>query len=320
MTSEPHDPRSDDRVDRETGSGPVVPPAVDVGRRWWRWLLAGLVIFIVAPGAYVVATWPDVRALARRNPETTAFIERYRVRQRERGADDHVAWAWVPWGRISPHLVRAVVAGEDLEFFTHHGFSTAEMRAALRAALEKGQPLRGASTITQQLAKNLWLTPSRNPWRKVKEAILTRQLERDLTKRRILEVYLNVVEFGPGIYGVEAAARGYFAKPARALTPHEAALLAAALPRPSTWHPGQDAPGYLRYAAEIERRMARASFLWRYVDAEPAATLSPAESLAVPSGQPESLPPGAPPPDSLAGDSASDTLVPRPRDSTSVGQ
>lgn len=281
--------------------------AAPSGRRWRRWMLGALLLFVIGPVAFVAATWPDVAKLATENPETTAFIDRYRARQRERGASDQVAWAWVPRQQISPHLLRAVVAGEDLEFFAHHGFSTAEMRAAIRATIEEGRPLRGASTITQQLAKNLWLTPSRNPWRKVKEAMLTRQLERHLTKRRILELYVNVVEFGPGIYGAEAAARHYFAKPARALTAHEAALLAASLPRPASWHPGRDTPGYRRYVAEIERRVAQATFLWRHVPAEPREERAPVESVAPPvTGTVESLPPN---------DTASDTLLRPPPDS-----
>ena len=117
---------------------------------------------------------------------------------------------------------------------------------------------RGASTITQQLAKNLWLSSSRNPLRKAKEAVLTWQLERRLTKRRILEVYLNVAQFGPGVYGAEAASRRYFGKSAAELTDEEAAQLGGSLRRPSTWHPGVSTPGYRRYVETIRRRMAKA--------------------------------------------------------------
>jgi len=127
--------------------------------------------------------------------------------------------------------------------------------------LEEGEAPRGASTITQQLAKNLWLSPSRNPLRKLEEAILTWQLERTLRKRRILELYLNLAEFGPGVYGVEAASRRYFAKPASGLTDGEAAQLAASLPSPATWHPGSSRPGYQRHVESIRRRMVKATFL-----------------------------------------------------------
>jgi monofunctional biosynthetic peptidoglycan transglycosylase len=222
--------------------------------------------------------WPDVGRLATADPENTAFIEAYRARRRAAGEDATVSWRWVEWDRISVHLKRAVVAAEDMEFFSHAGFSASEMEAAVRDALA-GERFRGASTITQQLAKNLWLSPSRNPWRKVKEALLTRSLERHLSKRRILAIYLNVVEFGPGIYGAEAAARRYFGVSAADLTEHQAAMLAAGLPRPSTWHPGAAGPAYARYVADIERRMARATFLWRAVGAGPVPELPPLDSL-----------------------------------------
>jgi monofunctional biosynthetic peptidoglycan transglycosylase len=228
---------------------------------------------------YQMVTWPDAAALARRRPESTAFIDAYRSGRRAGGENDRVAWTWVPWSAISVHLKRAVVSAEDMEFFFHQGFSRSEMEAALRDALEKRR-VRGASTITQQLAKNLWLSPSRNPWRKVKEYLLARSLERHLTKRRILEIYLNVVEFGPGVYGAEAAARRYFGKPAAQLTEREAAMLAASLPRPSSWHPGNDSPAYARYVEDIQGRMARAAFLWKYLGEAPPPAAP--DSLIIP--------------------------------------
>jgi monofunctional biosynthetic peptidoglycan transglycosylase len=162
----------------------------------------------------------------------------------------------VPWSAISAHLKRAAISAEDLEFFFHQGFSRAEMKAAIRQALAQGRAPRGASTITQQLAKNLWLSPSRNPWRKVREALLTRSLEKHLTKRRIVEVYLNVVEFGPGVYGAEAAARRYFGKAAGSLTPEEAALLAGCLPNPRKMNPGTPNKTLLKRQRIILERMA----------------------------------------------------------------
>jgi monofunctional biosynthetic peptidoglycan transglycosylase len=241
--------------------------------------LLGMAAVLAAAGAYQWLTWPDVAALAEHPPKTTAFMEAYRARQRAAGKPSDVAWRRVPWSAIAPGLKRAVVSGEDMEFFFHHGFSTAELKAALKAAMEEGKPLRGASTITQQLAKNLWLSPSRNPWRKVKEALLTRSLERHLTKRRILELYLNVVEFAPGVYGAEAAARTFFGEPASALTDHQAAMLAAGLPRPSTWHPGRTTSGYLAYVSNIEQRMSRATFIWRYIGEGPPPSIESLPSL-----------------------------------------
>jgi monofunctional biosynthetic peptidoglycan transglycosylase len=162
-------------------------------------------------------------------------------------------------------MKRAAVVAEDIEFFSHSGFSRSEIGAAVRDAIRELESPRGASTITQQTAKNLWLSPSRNPFRKLKEVFLTRRLERVLTKSRILEIYLNVAEFGVGIYGVAAAAEYYFQKPASTLTEHESALLAASLPRPSRWNPGSDSPSYRLYVEEIERRFDGAEFLWRHV-------------------------------------------------------
>jgi monofunctional biosynthetic peptidoglycan transglycosylase len=259
------------------------PEAATPGRRRWPWIAsaaaaAGMVAWLL----YQVASWPQVAPLSQQNPQTTAFIERYRQSQREQGHSGAVRWEWAPYERISPHLKRAVVSAEDMEFFFHHGFSSAELKNALTRALRRFQAPRGASTITQQLAKNLWLSPSRDPFRKLKEAVLTWQLERHLTKRRILELYLNVVELGPGIYGAEAAAEYYFGKPAADLTEHEAAELAASLPRPAAWHPGRDSDSYRAYVAEVERRMGVATFLWRALGAAPPVAAPPVAALPEP--------------------------------------
>ncbi len=234
--------------------------------RWTVLAAFGLVALLLA---FILLTWPDVEQLASVPPRTTAFIEMAKERQRERGQPAEVAWQWVPDAAISPHLKRAAVAAEDMEFFSHAGFSTAEIGVAIKEAIAERSAPRGASTITQQLAKNLWLSPSRNPLRKLKEAVLTRQLEQHLTKSRILEIYLNVVEFGPSVYGAEAAAWHYFGKSAVQLTEYEAAMLAASLPRPSQWNPARDTPSYRRYVAEIVGRMERAAFLWRHVGGSP---------------------------------------------------
>ncbi len=211
---------------------------------------------LVGVVTFKALTWPKVSDLATRQPETTAFIEAARAK----GVD--VQWRVVPYSRISDDLKRAVVVAEDISFFTHNGFDTQELRVAAREAIE-GKRVRGASTITQQLAKNLWLSPSRSPMRKLEEAVLTWQLERRLDKRRILELYLNVVEFGPGVYGAEAAARHYFGISAADLSARQTAELAASLPRPSSWHPGVTSRGYLRYVDQILSRMDRAGWLDR---------------------------------------------------------
>ena len=222
--------------------------------------MAALALF----GLWQWATWPDVAALAKRDPVSTAFIERARELQVQgstgaaRAAGERIDWRPVPLARIAPTLRLAVVVAEDIDFFSHHGFATAEMKKALVDAWEDKEMPRGASTLTQQLAKNLWLSPSRTPWRTVKEALLTRELERRLTKRRILELYLTVAALGPGVYGVEAASRRYFGKSAAALDLREAAALAASLPKPSSWHPGSTSKVYRRRIEIVVGRMERA--------------------------------------------------------------
>jgi monofunctional glycosyltransferase len=229
---------------------------------WRRFALLGL-LAVSAWLAYEVWTWPRMGALAARPPRTTAFIDRYRAEQRATGREDRIQWTWVPYAAISAHVKRAVVVAEDIGFFAHGGVDLDEVEDALERAVERKELPRGASTITQQLAKNLWLTPSRNPLRKGREALLAWQLERTLTKRRILELYLNVAEFGPGCYGVEASARRYFGKSAADVAPLEAAQLAASLPNPRAWHPGSTGRAYQAHVARILRRVERADWLGR---------------------------------------------------------
>jgi monofunctional biosynthetic peptidoglycan transglycosylase len=227
-------------------------------------------------------TWPDVRSLQESIPESTAFIDRYL----DRTGRTSVAWTPVPYSRISAHLKEAVVVSEDLEFFSHGGFSTYEIKQAIKRAIAEREPPRGASTITQQLAKNLWLSPSRSFSRKGREVLLTRQLEKNLTKSRILDVYLNVVEFGPGVYGAEAAARHYFGKGAADLSEREAAMLAAGLPRPARWHPGVESQGYTRQIETILARMREIDFLDRRFGSAPAPEAPPPVAEDVPELEP----------------------------------
>jgi monofunctional biosynthetic peptidoglycan transglycosylase len=223
-----------------------------------RKLLRGLV-FTASVGfvyvAYVYLTLPDVRALAAKNPGTTAFIELRKSEAEQAGRPLSIRQRWVPYTQISNNLRRAVLVAEDAAFFDHDGIDLNELRASLEHNWEEGRFERGASTITQQLAKNLYLSPSRNPIRKLKELLITRRLEAALTKRRILEIYLNVIEWGDGIFGAEAAARAYFRKSAAALSPEEAALLAAAIINPRAHNPARPTPRLLRRQQIIARRM-----------------------------------------------------------------
>lgn len=241
-----------------------------------RKILLVLLALALAFALFEWLTWPDVAALAEENPETTAFME-LRKRELERaGEDPDLDHRWVSYERISPHLRRAVIVSEDSAFYEHAGFDREELEASIRKNLSEGKIARGGSTITQQLAKNLWLSPSRNPWRKVKELILARQLERELSKKRILEIYLNVVELGERAYGAEAAAREHFGKSARSLTPREAALLAGALPNPRVMNPS-DPNARLRARQKIIlSRMRRWGYLADEVERGPAPAVDAA--------------------------------------------
>jgi monofunctional glycosyltransferase len=190
-----------------------------------------------ALGLYWYLTFPDITALAKTNPRSTAFIEARVSEEKAQGRAVRPMWIWMPLSRISPHLQRAVIVAEDASFYTHHGFDWEGIRDAASRNWEGGELRRGGSTITQQLAKNLYLSTKKNYLRKIHEAIITRALEKRLSKRRILELYLNVVEWGDGIYGAEAAARHHFGKLAQDLDRDEAALLAAILPSPRRYDP-----------------------------------------------------------------------------------
>ena len=219
-----------------------------------RWLLV-LTTLGFAYFCYIYLTLRDVRVLATSNPASTAFIELRKREAQEAGRKLTIRQRWVPYTQISSNLRRAVVVTEDSAFFHHEGIDIQELRASLEANWEEGRFRRGGSTITQQLAKNLYLSPSRNPVRKLKELLITRRLEAALSKRRILEIYLNVIEWGDGIFGAQAASRVYFGKPASALSPDEAALLAGAIINPREHSPARPTRRLLRRQEIIVRRM-----------------------------------------------------------------
>src|SRR5687767_757075 len=187
--------------------------------------------------AYLYLTLPDVRPLRTTNPSTTAFIELRAREARAKGEEPKRVQRWVSYAKISSHLKRAVLVAEDSAFWQHDGIDYEQLKESMEVNLARGEFVRGASTITQQLAKNLYLSPSKNPVRKLREIVVARRLEAELSKQRILELYLNVIEWGDGIYGAEAAARTYFRKSAAELGPHEAALLAAAIINPRVLTP-----------------------------------------------------------------------------------
>lgn len=201
---------------------------------------------------YEAVTFPRVASLRANNPETTSMIETRLKQARDEGREARRVQQWVPLGRISPNLQRAVLAGEDSDFVAHNGFDYTSIERAWNEAQKSSEKeakaegdndpsdwipdmknfKRGGSTISQQLAKNLYLSSERSFARKAREAFITYFLERSLSKCRILEIYLNVIEWGDGVYGAEAAAQTYFRKPAANLTPNEAAFLSAMIPSP----------------------------------------------------------------------------------------
>lgn len=241
---------------RKTPQGPTRPRAPRSG-----WPLAARLVLLVALlmggdiARYVV--WPPVATLARQNPAVTSFMEYRQDQWARQGRGPSYRQAWVGLGNISRNLVLAVTIAEDDKFWQHEGFDLDGMEDAFLRNIEEGRIAAGGSTITQQLAKNLWFTPEKSLSRKAKEAIMAWRLERELSKKRILELYLNVVEWGDGVFGAEAAARHHFGKSAAALTSWEAARLAAVLPNPLRWSPTGTSRGVQVRASIIHSRMER---------------------------------------------------------------
>jgi monofunctional biosynthetic peptidoglycan transglycosylase len=232
-----------------------------MARRWsgplgrWGRVLAGLAALGFAYFAYIYLTLPDVRPLARTNPTTTAFMQLRIDEARAAGRKFTVRQRWIPYGQISPNLRRAVIVTEDAGFYDHDGIDLNEIKASFEKNWEEGAMLRGGSTITQQLAKNLYLSPSRNPARKLTELLIARRLEAAMGKRRIFELYLNLIEWGDGIFGCEMAAQTYFGKSASDLTMEEAALRAGAIINPREHSPKRPTKRLIRRQQIILRRV-----------------------------------------------------------------
>ena len=218
-------------------------------------VLASLAAFGFGVISYVYLTLPDVRPLATGNPTSTAFM---RLRDQEaaaEGSKPRLLYQFVPYSRISPNLKRAVLVAEDSAFWDHEGIDSEQIRKSIEDSLARREAPRGASTITQQLAKNLYLSPSYDPLRKVKELIIARRLEVALTKTRIFELYLNVIEWGDRVWGAEAAARAYFGIPAASLSRQQSALLAGAIVNPRLLTPARPTRRLLRRQQIILARM-----------------------------------------------------------------
>lgn len=218
---------------------------------------------LTAPAAVVgwVFWLPDVKPLKTRPPKTTAYIELRRDEAKRKHKPFDLHWEWVDYDSISENLREAVIMAEDDTFWRHGGVEWGALKEAGAKDLKEMRPAAGASTITMQLARNLYLSPSKNPLRKAKEILIAKRLEKVLGKRRILELYLNTAEWGKGIFGCEAAARAYFGKSAAELTPDEGVAMAVVLPNPRRWDPAKGGPYVEKNSARIIERMA-ASGLW----------------------------------------------------------
>lgn len=204
------------------------------GKRFLKYSILFLALGLIFLFIAYLFTIPSTAWLNHKAPELTSLMK-YRLKNAQRGY--HIKKRWVPLSEISPYLIKAVLIAEDDRFYMHEGFDIEGIKEAIRKDLKKGKFVAGGSTITQQLARNLFLTPEKTLTRKFKEAIITWKLEKTLSKKRILELYLNVVEWGPGVFGAEAAANHYYGKSAKELTPEEAARLAVILPNPLRYNP-----------------------------------------------------------------------------------
>jgi monofunctional biosynthetic peptidoglycan transglycosylase len=220
----------------------------------WR-IAVGIAATSFACVSYSWLTLPDVRPLRHVVPAATAFMRLRLSEAQASGQHPRVAKMWMPYSRMSPALKRAVLVTEDAGFWDHDGIDLTEIRAALEAGWTRGGIVRGASTITQQLAKNLYLSPSRNPYRKITELMITRRLEAELSKARILELYLNLIEWGDNVWGAEAAARTYLGVSASDLSASQAALLAGAIINPRVYSPAHPNARLLRRQQIILGRM-----------------------------------------------------------------
>jgi monofunctional biosynthetic peptidoglycan transglycosylase len=231
------------------------------GRRRRRWTstigrcAGGVAAAAFGCVVYAYLTLPDVRPLKLVNPSTTAFITLRAREAQMAGKTFQRSQRWIPYRQISPYLTRAVLVAEDAAFWSHDGVDYDELQNSIELDWARGQLVRGASTITQQLAKNLYLSPSRNPLRKLRELIIARRLEAELTKSRILELYLNEIEWGDGLYGVDAAARAYFDTSAATLSQTQSALLAGAIINPRVLNPARPTARLIRRQRIILSRM-----------------------------------------------------------------
>lgn len=214
-----------------------------------------LAVLVAAIVVYNLWIFGQILYWRSHNPSASAFMNEQLAKLQEDDPNASLRQQWVPYERISPNLKRALIAAEDAKFVDHEGFDWDGIEAAFEKNLKQGRIVAGGSTISQQLAKNLFLSSKKTPWRKLEEALITVMLEKVMDKRRIFEIYLNVIEWGNGVFGAEAASRYYFRSSAARLSSGQAAKLAAMVPNPRYYDVHRSAPGLAKKTRIIQRRM-----------------------------------------------------------------
>jgi len=224
-------------------------------KKLWPWTWRIVLTLLLCLFLYELWFFAHIARWVKHNPSTSAFMDQRLLKMQSKNPDAELRHQWVPYAKISKNLKRALIASEDAKFVNHEGFDWAGIQKAYEKNLRKGKVVAGGSTISQQLAKNLFLSTQRTPWRKAEEALITIMLEKIMTKQRIFEIYLNVIEWGNGVFGAEAAARHYYRVSAAQLSPEQAAKLAAMVPDPRYYDQHREAPGMLRKSQIILKRM-----------------------------------------------------------------
>lgn len=220
----------------------------------WKWRIVFALLLLVL--LYQIWILAHIAWWVKHNPSTSSFMDQRLLVMQNRNPDAELRYQWVSYAKISSNLKRAIIAAEDAKFVDHEGFDWQGIQKAYERNLKKGKVVAGGSTISQQLAKNLFLSTKRTPWRKAEEALITVMLEMMMSKQRIFEIYLNVIEWGNGVFGAEAAARHYWHASASQLSAQQAAKLAAMVPNPRYYDQHREARGLLRKTQIILKRMS----------------------------------------------------------------
>jgi monofunctional biosynthetic peptidoglycan transglycosylase len=219
----------------------------------WIWRIVGTLLLLLL--LYQLWIFAHIAWWVKHNPATSAFMDQRLLMMQSAHPDAELRHQWVPYAKISNNLKRAMIASEDAKFVDHEGFDWEGIQKAYEKNMKKGKIVAGGSTISQQLAKNLFLSTKRTPWRKAEEVLITVMLEQMMTKQRIFEIYLNVIEWGNGVFGAEAAARYYYRVSAAQLSAPQAAKLASMVPNPRYYDLHREARGMLRKTEIILKRM-----------------------------------------------------------------